>query len=90
MKRIKVAKFQHHGEEYLVVSWPLDESGRRATALTSTERDVATLIAAGKSNQEIADTRGTSLRTVANQVAAILRKLGVPSRHHVGRAISSP
>lgn len=89
MKRVKVAKFQHHGEDYLVVSWPLEDSGHRAAALTSTEREVALLVAAGKTNRDIAATRGTSLRTVANQVAAILRKLDVPSRHHVGRAITA-
>lgn len=34
----------------------------------------------GQSNAEIAARRGRSARTVANQVAAVLRKLGVSSR----------
>jgi DNA-binding CsgD family transcriptional regulator len=34
----------------------------------------------GASNQDIARTRGVSVRTVANQLAAVYRKLGVRSR----------
>lgn len=48
--------------------------------LTSAERDVVQRIAAGARNADIALARGTSARTVANQVASILRKLGVQCR----------
>lgn len=48
--------------------------------LTEAERDVALAVARGLSNAEIAKTRGASPRTIANQVAAILKKLGVSSR----------
>lgn len=51
--------------------------------LTSTEREVARLVAAGFTNAEIAAVRRRSERTVANQVASILRKLRVPSRHQI-------
>lgn len=47
--------------------------------LTRPEMDVLQLIAAGHSNQEIADTLFISLRTVANHVTNILAKLGVKS-----------
>jgi DNA-binding CsgD family transcriptional regulator len=48
--------------------------------LTHGEIDVAKLILSGASNGEIAAARSTSPRTVANQVASVLRKLGVRSR----------
>lgn len=48
--------------------------------LTRAERAVALLIIAGKPNARIAAERGVSLRTVANQTAALLKKLGVSSR----------
>lgn len=48
--------------------------------LTAAEREVVELVLAGSSNQEIADTRGASYRTVANQLASIFKKVGVSSR----------
>jgi DNA-binding NarL/FixJ family response regulator len=38
------------------------------------------LVLEGKSNAEIAHARGKSVRTVANRVASIVRKLGIGSR----------
>jgi DNA-binding CsgD family transcriptional regulator len=51
--------------------------------LTEAERDVALLAARGQSNTEIANGRRTSERTVANQLASILRKLGIGSRAEI-------
>lgn len=48
--------------------------------LTEAEREVAALIATGISNAAIAAQRGSSARTIANQVQAVFRKLGVRSR----------
>lgn len=48
--------------------------------LTPSERAVASLLAEGLSNEAIAARRGVSVRTVANQVAALLRKTGTDSR----------
>ena len=48
--------------------------------LTEAERDVALAVARGLSNAEIAKRRSASPRTVANQVASIMRKLDVSSR----------
>jgi DNA-binding NarL/FixJ family response regulator len=48
--------------------------------LTQAEQEVLTLVRRGLSNQEIADARGTSINTVANQLAALLRKTGATNR----------
>ena len=47
--------------------------------LSAAEREVLTLLLEGKSNREVARARGRSERTVANQVASILRKTGCAS-----------
>jgi non-specific serine/threonine protein kinase len=49
-------------------------------ALTARERDTLRLLVDGRSNQEIADALGISLRTAQTHVAHILTKLGVDSR----------
>jgi DNA-binding NarL/FixJ family response regulator len=49
-------------------------------SLTSAERQVVEHVLSGRSNAAIARARSTSSRTVANQLAAIYRKLGVSSR----------
>lgn len=58
--------------------------------LTSAERQVVAGVLNGRTNAAIASARRTSSRTVANQLAAIYRKLGVSSRWeltaHLGRA----
>ena len=51
-----------------------------AGPLTTREREIARLIAAGRSNQEIADQLFLSRRTVQTHVANMLRKLELPSR----------
>ena len=55
-------------------------AGFAETALTDAERDVLELLQLGLSNAEIAKIRSRSVRTIANQVAALLRKTGSPSR----------
>jgi DNA-binding NarL/FixJ family response regulator len=60
--------------------------------LTSAEREVALLVVDGLTNAEIGIQRHTSPRTVANQVAAVFRKLGVHGRLELIRrlALRSP
>lgn len=48
--------------------------------LSAAESLVLAELVTGRSNRQIAETRGTSLRTVTNQVSAVFRKLGVRSR----------
>jgi len=62
---------------YLLVSFPRQNA---APSLTAAEEAVALAILTGRSNSDIARSRGTSPRTVANQVASLFRKLGVRSR----------
>ncbi len=63
--------------EIAVLSFEVPRGPQR---LTPAESEVVTLLLGGRSNREIADARGTTPRTIANQVASIFRKLGVHSR----------
>lgn len=55
-------------------------AGVAAASLTSAERDVLDLVVQGLSNAEIARMRNRSIRTIANHVAALLRKTGSATR----------
>ncbi len=59
------------------------------TDATPAEAAVLALVAEGLTNREIADRRGVSERTVANQVAALLRKHGAGSREELVRKVSN-
>ena len=48
--------------------------------LTRRERDVLRLVAAGRSDKDIADALFVNARTASRHVSAILAKLGVESR----------
>jgi DNA-binding CsgD family transcriptional regulator len=58
--------------------------------LTAAELHVARCAAEGLSNRAIALRRGSSARTVANQMASILRKLAVGSRAALASIPSGP
>jgi len=67
------------GATVAVVSAPA--RGRSLTGtLTTAERDIVAGLVRGESNRGIAARRGTSERTVANQIAALFQKLHVMSR----------
>ena len=67
-------------EELAILSYPAATSSDEETSLTPAERAVLKRVVVGDSNVEIGRLRGTSHRTVANQIAVIFRKLGVTSR----------
>jgi DNA-binding CsgD family transcriptional regulator len=67
------------GDEYYVFQIP-KPNGALPDALTDAEREVVALVLEGSSNADIARQRSTSTRTVANQIASILRKLAVKNR----------
>lgn len=52
----------------------------RAGLLTVREAQVLAELASGRDNQQVAEALGISVHTVANHVAAILRKLGATNR----------
>jgi DNA-binding NarL/FixJ family response regulator len=56
--------------------------------LPPSQREIAELMVAGRSNAEIARQRGTSPRTVANQVAHIFDALQVSSRAQLARRVA--
>ncbi len=81
----RVSKMSFGDESWAVVSIPLAEV-MVPECLSAAEREVARLVLEGRSSREIAKVRGTSARTIANQLAAIFRKLGVSSRAELARA----
>ena len=68
------------GQELIVVSVPARASSLAPANLTPAEQAVARDVLDGLSNAEIARRRNSSPRTIANQLAAVYRKLGVASR----------
>lgn len=60
-----------------------DAAGTKRSPLTRREAEVATLVAAGKTNREIAATLVISERTADNHVQHILNKLGFTSRSQI-------
>ncbi len=56
--------------------------------LTPRRAAVAELLQSGLSIGKLLQARGTSIRTVANWVVSLMRKLGVGSRVELARALS--
>jgi DNA-binding CsgD family transcriptional regulator len=78
---LRATEFEIGTERFLVLSYALGPAApRRGVGLTKAEAQVAQLVVAGRSNAEIARSRGTAVRTVTNQIAALFRKLHVKSR----------
>lgn len=82
--------YRHHlsitqvGEGLVIVSAPTPGiSDPRLAGLSTTERAVAELAVRGLSNAAIAEARRTSTRTVANQLAAVYKKVGALSRREL-------
>jgi DNA-binding NarL/FixJ family response regulator len=69
------------------VALPYPWSGGRrryGTELSPREQEIVRLVAAGRSNREIAEELVLSLRTVEGHVARAMRKAGVRSRRALG------
>lgn len=58
--------------------------------LTAAENEILDLLRQGMSNREIARVRSRSVRTIANQVASLLRKTESPSRRKLVASAASP
>jgi len=55
------------------------DAGARLAALTAKEREVLELVAAGKTNREMAEELGLSLRAVEDRRSRLMRKVGAKS-----------
>src|SRR5262245_13517945 len=76
---LRVTTFEAGSDTFAILSFPVHELPL-PDALSAAEKGVCRLLLTGASNAEIARQRRTSVRTVANQVAAILKKLNAGSR----------
>jgi DNA-binding NarL/FixJ family response regulator len=76
---IRAEQAAHRGKPAVRVSFPVPKVNWSDT-LTSAEKDVDDDILAGLPNVAIGRKRGSSVRTVVNQVASIFRKVGAHSR----------
>jgi DNA-binding NarL/FixJ family response regulator len=81
---LRASSFTVAEGEFIVLSFPA-EAPALPESLTTTEQAITAGLLAGLSNREIALSRGVAVRTVANQVASVLRKAGVRSRFELAR-----
>ncbi|MBX3231771.1 MAG: helix-turn-helix transcriptional regulator [Labilithrix sp.] len=73
-------------DELVLFTWPGSrDSDPSGVTLSRAEREVLAGVVRGASNREIARARFVSERTVANQVASVLRKVGARSRYELIR-----
>lgn len=75
---LRVATVCLDGDAWALFDWPAVRPS--LPGLSPAEEAVAALALDGLSNAEIARARGSAERTVANQLAAAYRKLGIGSR----------
>lgn len=85
---IAVHELELGGTRYRVISMPTLQPPA-LNALTSAEQAVLQLILRGLGNADIAAARNSAERTVANQVRAILAKLGCSSRTQLAAQFGS-
>jgi DNA-binding NarL/FixJ family response regulator len=70
-------------DDLIILSW--SAVAEPPATLSAAEREVLAHIVRGESNADIARARSTSVRTVANQVASLLRKTAAESRFELIR-----
>ena len=85
--RAKIAEVKVGAETLLSVRCPIAPRPEMEVRLSAAETHVAWLISDGESNRDIAFTRGTAERTVANQVASIFAKLDLSRRFDVAQFV---
>lgn len=76
---IRLSRFEVGEDRFIVLSVPIT-ARPQLSGLSSAEHEVLDLLVEGLSNAQIARRRRVAVRTVANQIAAIFRKVGVHSR----------
>ena len=83
---LSVFRFTIGSEDYVLLTFGLPEKvvgPPNLERLTQAERAIVRLVLHGYSNSDIAQVRGKSASTIANQLYAIYRKLGVNSRREL-------
>jgi DNA-binding NarL/FixJ family response regulator len=85
---LRASTFRLGSDELAILSFPID-AAVVPEVVTESERAIGVALAQGLSNAEIAAARGRSVRTIANQVASLLCKLGVSSRTEAGARFCS-
>lgn len=86
-EELRILRFSFRGEQFAALVENLEPQGVPC-ALTPAERQVACMLRSGASNRKIAQARGTSLHTVANQIASLMKKLGAGSRVELALRLS--
>ncbi|HWA72607.1 MAG TPA: helix-turn-helix transcriptional regulator [Polyangiaceae bacterium] len=79
LREARLSEVTLEGRSYSILSTPRPEYALEST-LSKAEYAVTRLLVEGQSHAEIAARRQTSVRTVANQLAAAFHKLGVSGR----------
>jgi DNA-binding NarL/FixJ family response regulator len=83
-QNLKAYRFTVGDDEWVVFATPTaTDDVATQLDLPEAESEVLRYLATGASNAEIAAKRGTSVRTVANQVASLLKRFGVGSRYEL-------
>lgn len=93
---LEAYRFEVEEDDYVVFVFPT-RGLELPSGLTAAEQEVARAVLEGRSNAQIAKERGTSPRTIANQLHSISKKLGVSGRSELvqyclgeSRATSTP
>jgi DNA-binding NarL/FixJ family response regulator len=85
--RAQIAEVKVGVETLLSIRCPIAPRPEMEVRLSNAETHVAWLISDGESNRDIAFTRGTAERTVANQVASLFAKLDLSRRFDVAQFV---
>jgi non-specific serine/threonine protein kinase len=84
-ERMSLEQAVAYAQDVVKKAVKVQQSRQPLDQITPREREVATLIAQGKSNGEIADELVISKRTVESHIANILSKLGITNRAQIVR-----
>ena len=85
--RLRVSRWRIGTEERVVVG--VEVLAVTPIGLTRAEEEVCRMLLSGSSNRDIARSRGSAERTIANQCASLYRKLAVVSRGELRARVTS-
>lgn len=85
-----ISYFNYAGQDYLLLGYSMRRAAAAFADLTAAELEVAKGIVEGLTMRALAQRRGVSERTIANQLARVYRKLGVGSRYELAARVARP